>query len=102
MLALAKLSIQPNMHPLSGFISPTARAKITERAWPVFASLSWAFVMYLFRWHPEAIVESLRNSMTYMYVLMLVPDRAEADFNSYSDSDHWTSFQSLLIRNKDP
>ncbi|KAL1975200.1 hypothetical protein VTN31DRAFT_3592 [Thermomyces dupontii] len=86
MLALAKLSIQPNMHPLSGFISPTARAKITERAWPVFASLSWAFVMYLFRWHPEAIVESLRNSMTYIY----------------SDSDHWTSFQSLLIRNKDP
>lgn len=89
------------MHPLSGFISPEARTKITERAWPAFASLSWAFVMYLFRWHPDAIVESLRNSMTYMYVSTLVSDRDEADFSSYSDSDHWTSFETLLIRNKD-
>jgi peroxisomal membrane protein 4 len=65
-LALAKLSIQPNMHPLSSLITPEARTKISEHAWPVFASLSWAFVMYVFRWQPETIVSSLRSSMQYM------------------------------------
>lgn len=25
-------------------------------------------VMYIFRWHPEVIQNSLRSSMTYMYV----------------------------------
>jgi peroxisomal membrane protein 4 len=66
MLALAKLSIQPNMHPLSSLITPEARTKIADNAWPVFASLTWASVMYVFRWHPETIVNSLRSSMTYM------------------------------------
>jgi peroxisomal membrane protein 4 len=66
MLALAKLAIQPNMHPLSSLITPEARTKISDKAWPVFASLTWASVMYIFRWHPETIVSSLRSSMTYM------------------------------------
>lgn len=83
-LALAKLSIQPKMHPLSPLVTPDARSKITEHAWQVFASLSWAFVMYIFRWHPESIVSSLRSSMTYIYV----------------DSDHWDSFRNFLIHNK--
>lgn len=66
MLALAKLAIQPNMHPLSSLITPESRTKISENAWPVFASLTWALIMYIFRWHPESIVSSLRSSMTYM------------------------------------
>lgn len=66
MLSLAKLSIQPDMHPLSSLISPEARTQITNNAWPVFASLSWAFVMYIFRWYPDTLVSSLRSSMVYM------------------------------------
>lgn len=65
-LALASLSVQPNMHPLSSLITPETRARIQENAWPAFASLSWAAVMYVFRWHPESIVNSLKSSMTYM------------------------------------
>uniref|UniRef100_A0A093V0A2 Peroxisomal membrane protein 4 n=1 Tax=Talaromyces marneffei PM1 TaxID=1077442 RepID=A0A093V0A2_TALMA len=83
-LALASLSVQPNMHPLSSLITPESRSRIQENAWPAFAALSWAAVMYVFRWHPESIVSSLRSSMTYIYV----------------DSDHWTSFHNLLIHNK--
>jgi peroxisomal membrane protein 4 len=83
-LALAKLSVQPNMHPLSSLITPESRARIEANAWPVFASLSWALVMYIFRWHPETLMSSLRSSMVYIY----------------SDSDHWDSFRNLLIHNK--
>lgn len=68
MLALGRLSIAPNQHPLSFLITPKARENISEAAWPCFASLSWAVVMYIFRWHPEVIQNSLRSSMTYMYV----------------------------------
>ncbi|KAJ5156575.1 hypothetical protein N7492_009378 [Penicillium capsulatum] len=63
MLSLAKLAVQPDMHPLSSLITPEARASITNNAWPVFASFSWAFVMYIFRWYPETLVSSLRSSM---------------------------------------
>lgn len=66
MLSLAKLAVQPNMHPLSSLITPEARASITDHAWPVFASFTWAFVMYIFRWYPETLVSSLRSSMVYM------------------------------------
>ncbi|KAK9548532.1 hypothetical protein V6Z77_008436 [Aspergillus fumigatus] len=83
-LALAKLSVQPNMHPLSSLITPESRARIEANAWPVFASLSWALVMYIFRWHPETLMSSLRSSMVYIY----------------SDSDHWDSFRNFLIYNK--
>lgn len=68
MLSLAKLAVQPNMHPLSSLITPEARTKITDNAWPVFASMTWAFVMYIFRWYPDTLVSSLRSSMVYMYV----------------------------------
>lgn len=70
MLALAKLSVEPNMHPLSHMVTPGARAQITNNAWPVFASLTWAFVMYIFRWYPETLISSLRSSMYYMYVVI--------------------------------
>jgi len=84
MLALAKLSIEPKANPLSSLITPAGRARIKANAWPFFASLSWAFVMYIFRWHPESIQRSLKSSMTYIY----------------SDSDHWDSIHTLLVHNK--
>ncbi|OQD77297.1 hypothetical protein PENDEC_c003G06457 [Penicillium decumbens] len=66
MLSLAKLAIQPNMHPLSSLITTESRTQITNNAWPVFASMTWAFVMYIFRWYPETLASSLRSSMVYM------------------------------------
>lgn len=76
MLALAKLSVEspsftsntPTPTIFTQRFSPETRAKIQENAWPVFASLSWAFVMYVFRWQPESIQNSLKSSMKYMYV----------------------------------
>ncbi|KAK2740372.1 hypothetical protein FQN57_006112 [Myotisia sp. PD_48] len=65
-MAMGKLSIAPGQHALSSLITPKSRERIKEHAWPWFASLSWAFVMYVFRWHPESIQSSLRSSMTYM------------------------------------
>ncbi|KGO76103.1 Mitochondrial inner membrane translocase subunit Tim17/Tim22/Tim23/peroxisomal protein PMP24 [Penicillium italicum] len=84
MLALAKLAVQPNIHPLSSLITSDSRTKITNNAYPVFAGLSWAMVMYIFRWHPETLASSLRSSMVYIY----------------SDSDHWDSLRTLLVHNK--
>lgn len=117
MLALAKLAIQPNMHPLSSLITSDARIKITDNAYPVFASVTWATVMYIWRWHPETLASSLRSSMVYMYVspyliyprvdfrkserLRLLLTGANIHFNhSYGDSDHWDSLRTLLLHNK--
>lgn len=107
MLAMAKLAVRPNMHPLSSSITPDARSKMESNAWPVFASLTWAFVMYIFRWHPDTLMSSLRSSMVYMYVLFILHrpcDRlvkwAYANSYRYADSDHWDSFRNFLIHNK--
>ena len=62
-LAFAKLSVQKG-GPVPGHL----RERVTGNAWPVFAALSWGAVMWLFRWHPEAIQPSLRSSMNYMFV----------------------------------
>ncbi|KAF3928131.1 hypothetical protein AA313_de0204343 [Arthrobotrys entomopaga] len=80
-LGLAKLSTTPGYE-----LSPVPNAwreGINRNAWPAFASLSWAFVMYLFRWHPEVIQPSLRSSMTYLYV----------------NSDRWDGLKNLLWHN---
>ncbi|KZF23814.1 peroxisomal membrane protein 4 [Xylona heveae TC161] len=100
-LALAKLAVM-KMPALSGGMSRTTSAggsaggagstanpldlgtAITKHSWPVFASLSWAFVMYIFRWHPDAVQPSLRSSMKYIYV----------------NADYWDSFKNFLIYNK--
>lgn len=75
MLALAKLAVQPRDvysptggGPGLGLLdwNPQLREASYKHGWPVFAALSWAGVMYLFRWHPETIQSSLRSSMTYM------------------------------------
>lgn len=97
LLALAKLAVQPR-HIGSG-IQDVATSRgggwelfgngemsraLARNGWPVFASLSWAMVMYIFRWHPESVQSSLRSSMSYIYV----------------QSDEWDSLRTLLWHNK--
>lgn len=60
-LALAKLALQEGQ-----VWDQEVRTKVAGNAWPVFASLSWAFVMWIYRWHPDKIQPSLRSSMKYM------------------------------------
>lgn len=80
-LALAKLAVQPpgdnalvgshyGGHGGAGFLGLNAeQTKAVQRyAWPVFASVSWASVMWLFEGYPDTLQPSLRSSMTYMYV----------------------------------
>ncbi|CAI4217122.1 unnamed protein product [Parascedosporium putredinis] len=64
--------------------STSRSSQISHYAWPAFASLSWAMVMYLFRWHPEDLQSSLRGSMNYIYV----------------DSNHWDSLRNFIWHNK--
>ncbi|KIW56756.1 hypothetical protein PV05_05391 [Exophiala xenobiotica] len=90
-LALARLSIEPpsmtSTTPTPTLwtqrLSPETKAMVQRNAWPLFASFSWAFVMYIFRWQPESIQPSLRSSMKYIYV----------------NSDYWDSFRNFLIYN---
>ncbi|PGH07750.1 hypothetical protein AJ80_07955 [Polytolypa hystricis UAMH7299] len=84
MLASAKLSIEPGKHALSSFITSDTRTRIKDNAWPVFAALSWACVMYIFRYNPDSLQSSLKSSMTYIY----------------SDCDEWDSLRTLLWHNK--
>lgn len=60
-LGLAKMAMTSDT-----LLSPAASQTVRNNAWPVFASVSWALVMWLFRWHPEVLQPSLRNSMTYL------------------------------------
>ncbi|EWC45962.1 hypothetical protein DRE_04755 [Drechslerella stenobrocha 248] len=80
-LGLAKLSTQPGY--AKSPVPMAWREGVGNNAWPVFASVSWAFVMYLFRWHPEVIQPSLRSSMTYLYV----------------NSERWDGLRNLLWHN---
>lgn len=75
-LALAKLSLEsprmtgatPTPTLWTQRLDPKTKAVIQANAWPAFASLSWAMVMYVFRHQPESIQPSLRSSMKYMWV----------------------------------
>ena len=67
MLGFAKLVVQSE-----SVVSKEVGDRIRANAWPVFASVSWAGVMWLFRWYPETLQSSLRSSMVYMYVLFLL------------------------------
>ena len=79
-LALAKLAVQPKgVGKIEGggggwglLGEGETKHKIVKNGWPVFASLSWAMVMYVFRWHPETVQSSLRSSMSYMWVLLFI------------------------------
>ncbi|KAF2270592.1 peroxisomal membrane protein 4 [Lojkania enalia] len=91
-LALAKLAVQPRGHGAVegggggwGLIGNEELSReIMRNGWPVFASVSWAMVMYVFRWHPETLQSSLRSSMHYIYV----------------QSDHWDSLRNFIWHNK--
>ncbi|KAI5466339.1 Tim17/Tim22/Tim23/Pmp24 family-domain-containing protein [Mariannaea sp. PMI_226] len=63
MLALARIAVKPGSG-FPGVSSEPLHSKINHYAWPAFASLSWAMVMLIFRYHPEELQSSLRSSMT--------------------------------------
>jgi len=44
------------------------RRRVRRNTWPVFASLSWGAVMWMFQWYPELLQPSMRSSMKYLYV----------------------------------
>lgn len=84
-LALARLAVKPGYaHALPGLSEPGRSAAISHYAWPVFASLSWAAVMHLFRWHPAELQPSLRSSMTYIY----------------ANADSWDGLRNFIWHNK--
>jgi len=57
---------------------------VRRNSWPVFASLSWASVMWIFRYYPGTLQPSLRSSMTYIY----------------TNADKWDGTGSFLWHNK--
>lgn len=63
MLGLAKMLNEGN----SAVVPERWRGTVQENAWPLFATGSWAAVMWLFRWRPEVVQGSLRQSMVYLY-----------------------------------
>jgi Tim17/Tim22/Tim23/Pmp24 family len=69
-LAVAKLAVKPAGPGPSGgwglIRDDKTREIVVDNAWPMFAAVSWAAVMYLFRWHAETVQPSLRSSMNYM------------------------------------
>ena len=96
-LALAKLAVQKGQ-----LLPHDASEWLQARSWSIFASFSWAAVMWLFRWHPDSLQPSLRSSMKYMYVWLIVglaPVLWLADIYSYSNADIWDSFRNFLIYN---
>lgn len=84
MLALAKLTVQKRSQG-GAILGKELREKMEGNAWPVFASLSWAAVMWIFRWHPTVLQPSLRSSMQYMYVtdpfLSMLEDKVRVSRN---------------------
>ncbi|KAF6825992.1 Peroxisomal membrane protein 4 [Colletotrichum plurivorum] len=82
-LGLARLAVAPGKGlPLVS--REDLSNKISYYAWPVFASTSWAMVMWLFRWHPQDLQPSLRSSMNYIYV----------------QSSEWDSLRNFIWHNK--
>lgn len=59
------------------------RAMSDPRIFPVFASVIWGCVMWLFRYERDTLQPSLQASMQYLY----------------NDSDKWTSMRNLLWHN---
>ncbi|KAK4240629.1 Tim17/Tim22/Tim23/Pmp24 family-domain-containing protein [Achaetomium macrosporum] len=82
-LALARLAVKPG-YGLPLVSDPQRSAAISHYAWPLFASLSWASVMYLFKWHAAELQPSLRSSMTYIY----------------TNADSWDGLGNFLWHNK--
>ena len=53
-------------------------------AFPWFAAIVWAIVLWLFEYYQYSLQPSLQSSMTYLY----------------HDSNKWDSFRNFLIYNK--
>ncbi|KAK0730734.1 Tim17/Tim22/Tim23/Pmp24 family-domain-containing protein [Lasiosphaeris hirsuta] len=83
MLALAHMSVKPG-YGLPGVSEPKRSAAISYYAWPLFASVSWAAVMHLFKWHAAELQPSLRSSMTYIY----------------GNADTWDGLRNFVWHNK--
>lgn len=99
-LALAKITVVKKSEGGLG-VGWEMREKIQGNAWPVFASLSWAMVMWIFRWYPETVQPSLKSSMQYMYDSFLLLQKLSKLTNGrYVDSDHWDSVRNFLLYNK--
>ncbi|KAJ4290189.1 hypothetical protein N0V88_006698 [Collariella sp. IMI 366227] len=82
-LALARLAVKPGVGlPLVS--EPRRSAAVSHYAWPVFASVSWAMVMHLFKYHAAELQPSLRSSMTYIY----------------ANSDEWDGVRNFIWHNK--
>ena len=119
-MALAKLAVQPpgdnslvgssyGGHGGKGILSLSEDqiAAIQRYSWPVFASTSWALVMWLFRWYPETLQPSLRSSMNYMYVFLSCVSLTLVLFAnpwvshcSYTNAEKWDSSRNFLWHNK--
>ena len=121
-LALAKLAVQPpgdnslvggsyGGHGGKGVLGLSEKqlTKIQSYSWPVFASLSWASVMWLFRFYPDMLQPSLRSSMTYMYVRFTLSHSSRLSYRwltcglsycRYTNSEKWDSTRNFLIQNK--
>lgn len=82
-LALARIAVTPGAG-LPIVSREDTSTRIRGVAWPAFASLSWATVMYLFRWYPGDLQSSLRSSMDYIYL----------------DSNEWDSLRNFFWHNK--
>jgi hypothetical protein len=107
-LALAKLAVQPKgFGTIEGsggglglITNDRLRRELTKNAWPAFASISWAMVMYVFRWHPETVQPSLRSSMQYMWVCLGLWHGVKLTLARYVQSDHWDSLRNFVWHNK--
>ncbi|KAK5130682.1 hypothetical protein LTR08_001843 [Meristemomyces frigidus] len=98
-LALAKLAVQPpgdnglvagtyGGHGGKGLLGLNAQQLelVRRNSWPVFASVSWASVMWIFRYYPETLQPSLRSSMTYIF----------------ANSEHWHDLHSFVMQQSPP
>lgn len=84
-LALARLAVKEGSPVALPVVSREGTsAAVSYYAWPVFASVSWGMVMWLFRYYPEDLQPSLRSSMSYIY----------------AQSDEWDGLRNFIWHNK--
>ena len=96
MLALAKLTVQGRSQG-GPSLGRELRERVEGNAWPVFASLSWAAVMWIFRWYPATLQPSLRSSMQYMYVTDFFPRKPEDEVTAPCNTPIQQSWDLLLL-----
>lgn len=64
----------------NSYHSKDQRRAMSKKAYAVFASLSWAIVMFLFRMDPKVLQKSMLHSMNFLYI----------------DSESWGGFADFL------